>query len=169
MKLIVCSDSHGRRASLESIFRQHPDAEVLIFLGDGARDWENADLPYGPNCRIIQVAGNCDRGSDKAITSVDNIGAHKFFITHGHWFHVRAGGEYLAMSARDEGCDVALYGHTHCPYQGTILGVHVFNPGAVLNGHYGTIELDGDQITFHNWQLIPGSDASEEITPPSMG
>ena len=44
MKLLVLSDSHGYDEQLVAMILGHPDADAVIFLGDGERDFDTALL-----------------------------------------------------------------------------------------------------------------------------
>jgi len=44
MRILVLSDSHGRAGNIYDVIEKHPEAEVIVFLGDGERDFENADI-----------------------------------------------------------------------------------------------------------------------------
>ena len=64
MRLLVASDSHRAAGTLLDIVELHlEDSDVLLFLGDGENDLENVRMLY-PRLHILQVAGNCDWGSD---------------------------------------------------------------------------------------------------------
>lgn len=154
MKILVVSDSHGRADYLTAIVYEHLDCSTIIHLGDGEHDFDNIrDLPELKDKRIIQVRGNCDFNSDLPITSFENIGPFRFYITHGYMQHVKLGPEYLLMDAEKYNCQVALFGHTHHPYQNYYDGVYLFNPGAVCNGKYGIIEIVGENILLNHCSL----------------
>ena len=38
MKIVVMSDSHGVRQTLEMVMNKQPDADLYIHLGDGERE-----------------------------------------------------------------------------------------------------------------------------------
>ena len=86
MKLLVMSDSHGHDEILADIIMEHPDADAVIFLGDGEWDFENAINACGirEEKTICQVRGNCDRGSREPETIVREFAGVRFFMTHGH-------------------------------------------------------------------------------------
>ena len=56
---------------------------------------------------------------------------HKIFATHGHAYGVEWGIERLSYAALEEGCDIAMYGHTNVPeiIQGD--DITVINPGSI--------------------------------------
>lgn len=77
------------------------------------------------------VLGNNDFFSHLDREREIEIGGHRIFITHGHYYGVSMGPEGLADEARSRGCDIAMYGHTHKPFLGKLGGVTVLNPGSL--------------------------------------
>ena len=70
-KLLVFSDSHGRAGKMSAVFSEHPDAELIIFLGDGLRD--AVRVLCGCEKTVAAVCGNCDSSGD--IEAAKAIGA----------------------------------------------------------------------------------------------
>ena len=62
MRLLVLSDSHGRKNLLLKAVELHPEADAVIFLGDGERDIEFLKEIY-PELKLYAVCGNCDFNS----------------------------------------------------------------------------------------------------------
>lgn len=156
MKLLVMSDSHGYTEKMRTIINDNRDAECIIFLGDGEHDWDDcmADIPGMNARRQIAVCGNCDPCSFLPVTSFDNIGDHKFYITHGFRQNVKITLDSIYMDALKNERDVVLFGHTHRPFYEEYNGVHLFNPGAVMNGRYGVINIDADgDLSFEHYEL----------------
>lgn len=155
MKILVLSDSHGCSELLQDIANAYaPVIDTVLFCGDGARDWDTVrSLPSMRDKRQIAVAGNCDMLSDLPRTSFDNIGAYRFYVTHGHLQYVKEGFDYLAADVETNDRQVAVFGHTHRQYCGRWGDIFLFNPGAVLNSCYGTIHIHDDTggITFRHW------------------
>ena len=46
MKVIICSDSHGAFAAAEQVLEQQPEAAAVLFLGDGAEEWDDLHEIY---------------------------------------------------------------------------------------------------------------------------
>ena len=44
------------------------------------------------------------------------IGRYKTLLTHGHYYNVSVGAEYLKQEARARGFDIVMFGHTHRPF-----------------------------------------------------
>lgn len=97
---------------------------------------------------LYQVRGNCDRESREAVTLLRKISGVSFYITHGYEQGVKFGLEKLAAFAKEEGCSVALYGHTHGARLTEIDGVTLFNPGSAANGSYGIIKIENGTAEF---------------------
>lgn len=126
-----------------------PDA--LIHLGDFYDDGI-AIAEENPSIPMHQVPGNCDRyrfcGLKPEVLCYPVCGV-KLYMTHGHMHGVKSGTYRLLISARENGAQAALYGHTHCAdcHQEED-GLWVLNPGACgsSGGSVGLIETDGTNI-----------------------
>jgi len=148
MKILVVSDTHRNYGALEAIIRKNPDADMLIHLGDGEHEFDDASHVF-PQFPMVYVGGNCDYGFHKTTHIVDACG-QKIFCCHGHTVGVRMGISALVNTAKQNGCNIALYGHTHVYLTEVSDGVYVMNPGSPdcpRGGNkpsYGVIELDND-------------------------
>ena len=67
-------------------------------------------------------------------------------MCHGHAYGVKRGLDELAVNAQREGCALALYGHTHEKRDTVISGVRLINPGALKNGNFAILTIDGDAV-----------------------
>ena len=140
MRILVVSDSHGDSFTLSRIIRNHPTAEVVIFLGDGESDIHRCGI-HLIDKHVIKVRGNCDFYSELEENVTQVIEGKKFFITHGFLENVKFGIDNLIYKGQSLGADIILYGHTHTPVSKYIDGVYVFNPGSVRDGNYGFIDI----------------------------
>ena len=133
MKAAVFSDTHANIALMLQAAREYrPD--VFIHLGDHERDAEALRREF-PDVPLYAVAGNCDPGSSAPLARVVPLGELKIFICHGHSFGVDWGDvSRLVYAAQEQGCALALYGHTHRPDRQEIGGVQVVNPGTAGRG-----------------------------------
>ncbi len=131
MKILVFSDSHGNDNYMKKAIKMHPDAEVLIYLGDGLSDF--LSLP-SVNSAKLYVRGNCDwhptYSSTPTIDSI-NLSGKKIVYLHGHTHSVKSGLETLKALASDMSADLVLFGHTHKPVEHYGDGTYYFNPGTV--------------------------------------
>ncbi len=170
MKILVISDTHGRRDRVETLLRLHRGAEIVLFLGDGARDLSES-LSYEGRA-IAGVRGNCDAESfsDFPEELLLNLGAYTVMMTHGHCYSVKSGTDRAICRAAERGADLLLYGHTHLPEErylpeGSMIGdlvlkkpLWVMNPGSLgkpLEGKpsYGIIEIRGEHILLSHGTL----------------
>ncbi len=132
MRIIVISDTHGRYRALASIVLANLNADAFIHLGDGEEEYQRviSDFPQVAS-KFYYIKGNCDYGSQRPLSAVlDLAPGHRIFATHGHRYAVKYDLGALIQSAKEQGCDIALYGHTHvqlCTYEDEI---HIMNPGS---------------------------------------
>lgn len=124
MKILILSDSHGRRELIERALRDHPDCDMLIHAGDGYDDVGPSDAPS-----LIRVPGNCDRSVDADDHVVFEAEGIKILVTHGNLQRVSYGYSKLTAMAKDLGCGVAIFGHTHHALCTVKHGVLLVNPG----------------------------------------
>ncbi len=152
MRIVVISDSHGRWPNIIEAIVNWPTAEVVYFLGDGARDYEDAKSIHGCNKAFIGVRGNCDMYCDLPFKDVRSLGSAKIYATHGHCEHVKYGIEELKHQARKEGCNIVIFGHTHEAVSIYEDGLYIFNPGTMKYGQYGVIDItDGGIICLNKY------------------
>lgn len=138
MRIIVISDTHGSFHALESVFLRNSDADWFIHLGDGERDLDGflAENPqFTP--KVVHVCGNCDPCSLSPGFFILPVGGHRIYATHGHTFGVKSSIEILKRTARENGCDIVLYGHTHIRFNGYDDGLYILNPGSAGCPHDG--------------------------------
>jgi putative phosphoesterase len=151
MKILIVSDSHRMNGNLKiAIDREKPD--MLIHLGDIESDTDSVALWAGaPKTPCIFIKGNCDRysGSDELRdTAIFPLKGHKFYCCHGHHEFVHYDLTGLCIEAATNECDIALFGHTHVPYDSwgdafknnkaykeidpyASAGIRVLNPGSI--------------------------------------
>lgn len=153
MRILVLSDSHGMPSRILDAVEAHPEAEALIFLGDGERDLDTAESYYHSLPNVIKVAGNCDFSSDLPLLRVVTLGGKKIYCTHGHTEHVKYGTDELLLRARQENADIVLYGHTHTGVTCYDDGLYIMNPGSIRDGHYGMIDIVPGGIMLNEAKL----------------
>ena len=128
MKITVVSDTHNNFDILYDIVRKNLDSDLFIHLGDGEREFEDVRSAFSDKA-FVYVKGNCDYG-DWPLFSRLSLGGHEFYICHGDRFPRSELAGYLYATAQTNGCDIALFGHTHVPYDKTVNTVRLFNPGS---------------------------------------
>ena len=52
-------------------------------------------------------------------------------MTHGHTMSVGYDNDRLLQAAKENGADIAMFGHTHLPYLATEDGIMLLNPGSL--------------------------------------
>ena len=131
MRIIVISDTHGDHRSLEKVILRNTDADWIFHLGDGERELDEF-LLYHPELapKVIHVAGNCDFNSLSPEYAVLPVMDHKLLATHGHLYGVRGSLGMLKMLAKENGCDIILFGHTHMRCERCEDGFYIMNPGS---------------------------------------
>ena len=133
MKAAVFSDTHTNLAlCLEAVRRCRPDA--IIHLGDHDRD-ARAIAQEFPEIPMYSVCGNCDLAPTSPVSDTVQLGPVKAFITHGHLYNVDYDRvDSLVYAAQEQGCRLAMFGHTHRPLYQEVGGVTVLNPGTAGKG-----------------------------------
>ena len=145
MRLLVFSDSHGTPYYMRQALLMHPEADRIVFLGDGERDLDYLGAELGGRS-VTAVCGNCDFYSSLPANEILKIGGHGILCTHGHLEGVKHGETMLVAKARDMKMDVALYGHTHAQIKSYEDGLHVMNPGCAADGYYGMVDITDSGI-----------------------
>lgn len=160
MKILVVSDTHRKDDNLKIALEREMPIDMLIHLGDAEGSEKYIGEWVNPECRLEMVLGNNDFFSMLDREREIRIGKFKALLTHGHYYGVSMGAEGLAEEARNRGCDIALFGHTHKPYFAKVGGVTVINPGSLSyprqegrKGSYGimTVNEDGDVEYSQNY------------------
>lgn len=127
--VIVLSDTHGNRRAIDGLDGVLSEANIIVHLGDTSSDGAYIRSKY-PNKTYV-INGNCDPmkvGEDELVLDIEGI---KIFATHGHMYGVKYSTEKLVYRAKELGCGVALYGHSHHATEEQIGGVLTVNPGCM--------------------------------------
>ncbi len=154
VRIIAVSDSHGDRMALKRVIEAAKDSgDIFIHLGDGEREVEVMRSLY-PDIDLRHVAGNCDYGSVSPDFDIIYAGGVKVFACHGHRLSIKYGRDNLLMAARDNGCAAALFGHTHCRFEGYEYGIHLLNPGSC------SCPRDGNKPSYGFLDITPNGIAT---------
>ena len=131
MKVLVISDTHGcaNRALIAHSLSEPVDA--IIHLGDGAADAEL--LRAALDVPVINVAGNCDSGSNAPRERLWECEGKRILLTHGDAYQVKSGLARLRQRAGAVGADAVLFGHTHQRILENHAGLLLVNPGTLSN------------------------------------
>lgn len=149
LKILVFADSHGYNMGMAyAVDREKPDA--VLHLGDHADDAQDLGRAF-PGLIIISVRGNNDYGTDAPLFCVTTLGGVRMYLTHGHRERVYGGScGIVAQRAREEGCALAFFGHTHRVQVERKDGVLVCNPGSISlprggPASYGRLTVENGQ------------------------
>lgn len=158
MKILALSDSHGNIGYLERICDMHSDADLILFAGDGI-----SDIQYlkAYTEKILCVHGNRDaifRGIYAPAARTLEAAGKSVYLTHGHHLNVKLSYGMAERFARDNGIDILVFGHTHIPFESCRARddggyIRLFNPGAVKDGSFGLIMIDGENVLMSHGVL----------------
>ncbi len=140
MRILVLSDSHGDFFSMKKAIEMQPDAEAVVFLGDGYREFEQAK-PLLEGKRIYNVIGNNDFYCKYPKNAFIEEGGLKIYITHGHYDYVKSSLSRVVDIAKRNNCQLVLYGHTHNQQEDNYDGIKFFCPGALRSDEYGVVDI----------------------------
>ena len=151
MKIIILSDSHSMtKQTLLQFIKNHP-ASYYIHCGD-------IYMPYTPLevDHFYNVRGNNDFiNLPKDLTlDIDHL---KFFICHGHLFHIDESPYELEAYASNHHLDVVCFGHTHNPTYYKKENTIFINPGSMTfprgqypHPTYCVFETTNQEVTFYD-------------------
>lgn len=145
--MIVISDSHGRQAAIGKLLPLFAENDYIVHLGDGASDMREIAAQYPEKTYVVK--GNCDfsRGIGELVLEAEGV---RMLLCHGHAYGVKSGIGRLAAHAKELGCSVALYGHTHRAAIEEQDGVLCINPGSLgsrSEPSYCYLVVHGEKVT----------------------
>lgn len=141
MRIVVISDSHRALGNLFEIVEKHiNDADMFVFLGDIDSDFDSV-LDLYPSIKYHRVAGNNDWSSPYPPQKLITAGGKRILIAHGHTYRVKYGYDDIIRESRSVRADICLFGHTHTQYTNYDNGLYIMNPGAVMSGKYGMVDI----------------------------
>lgn len=128
MKVLICSDTHGKYDNLLDVIEKEGPFDLLIHCGDTEGGEYKIRTAAGCDCKIVK--GNNDYFSDLPKEAVFPLGGKKVWVTHGHTYYVGLDTAMIKNEARAMGADVVMFGHTHKPFleQSDVICV---NPGSI--------------------------------------
>lgn len=155
MKVLVISDTHGDVNRAFSAHTLSEPVDIIIHLGDGCADADQ--LRAALDVPVINIAGNCDPGSNAPRERVWECEGKRILLTHGDAYQVKSGLAKLRQRAEDIGADAVLFGHTHQGVLENHSGLLLVNPGTLLNvGHhrsYAVLNILPEGITARHFDI----------------
>ncbi len=127
-KIIILSDTHGNLNDLKKLTSLLEEADLILFAGDGVNDF--SVFPLEIYKKIKMVSGNCDFSSvDREL--IFEVEKKRIMLCHGDRYRVKSGLMPLFLHAKEVGCDVVVYGHTHDARIDENEGILFINPGTL--------------------------------------
>lgn len=149
MRILVLSDSHRHIANLVEAISNEPTAEIIYFLGDGTYEMDEVREIFKEKMFIV-VRGNCDFMDTVPLCDIRNVDTCKIYASHGATENVKLSYIGIKRAAKEQMCNIALFGHTHEKYYSYEDGLHLFNPGSIKEGSYGVIDImENGVMCFH--------------------
>ena len=129
--IIAFSDSHNMPLP-RRLVEVANESKYVFFLGDGISSLGDILCLKG----FHGVKGNCDSHAfqDEEVIEIDGV---KILITHGDKYHVKRGLLELDLRARELGCTLVFYGHTHFAKIDESAGITFICPGAIFAPYSG--------------------------------
>ena len=150
MRIVVVSDTHGDFFALQNVLVRNFSADLIIHLGDGESELMRfVRLHPDIERKVINIKGNCDNDSKSPDFLVIPFMEHRIFATHGHLYGVNASLSRIKMLAKENECDIVLFGHTHVSCQSYEDGLYIMNPGSA------SCPRDGRATTFGHIDISP--------------
>ena len=148
-RILVTSDTHGYYAPISDYILSRNDIDLLIHAGDGVEDV--ISIAYETQIPYYVVRGNNDYYTNEAYDKVIEKDGIKIFLTHGHHYGVYGGSGEVFDKARQNNCQIAIYGHTHIYKNEEIDGIIILNPGSVSlprdnNPGFMLMDIENGQI-----------------------
>jgi phosphoesterase, MJ0936 family len=158
LRILVCSDSHGDQSAMQRAIREQPQAQIILFLGDGAEEAAAARAQLPPGKRLLTVRGNNDWHCGAPDFDELTVEDRKIFFTHGHLFRVKYDLYAATCAAKRRKADLLLFGHTHEPLIDYDDGLYLMNPGALCRAWnpcpgYGTVDITPAGILLNTVKL----------------
>lgn len=142
--LLIVSDSHGHTDGIASLIQQTGLPDLILHLGDHQEPLE--EITWELDCPVLGVAGNCDHSlatADLPDNRLIILAGRRFFLTHGHRYHVKNDLQNLFRIATQDPwrADFILFGHTHRQLVRQLFSdgreIYLLNPGSAFPGREG--------------------------------
>lgn len=165
MRILAISDTHGRYDILEKIILGNLHADAFLHLGDGEYEIKRLLEAYPElQPKFYCVRGNSDVSYDNTMPEsliLEASDGHKIFACHGHRHWVYYDTIAIAQAAKEQGCDIAVHGHTHSRRECYDDGVHILNPGSASQprdgkpASYAWIDTSPQGVVFNILPVDP--------------
>lgn len=151
VKILTISDNHGIDHEMVQLLADYRDSvDYIVHCGDSEFPkqhsvWSLVD---------VSVKGNMDFGENYPLDSLLNTPIGKIYVAHGHLLSVNGTRIRLANEAKENGANIAFYGHTHVLGAEMVEGVLCINPGSFNHSRgsvpkrtFAIISIDETSVT----------------------
>ena len=87
-------------------------------------------------------------------SDIRSVDLAKIYASHGAEENVKLSYVGIKRAARENNCNISLFGHTHEKYYSYEDGLHLFNPGSIKDGYYGVIDITENGIMCFHKNLL---------------
>jgi hypothetical protein len=148
--IIAASDNHGNMDIVNDLIDAYPQADLFVHCGDLEGDFHQLR-------RFVAVRGNNDWDYNIPEQRIIRVKNHKILLVHSHQFPYSLREKRMAKRAKELGCDIVIYGHTHVGDQSVVDGVTMINPGSMRlprdgkSPSYAVITIEDDGEIHTEW------------------
>ncbi|MFS0574954.1 metallophosphoesterase [Sporosarcina sp. 179-K 3D1 HS] len=135
MKIIAMSDSHGDRETVKTV--SNLSGNAFFHCGDSELSFDDPLLE-----KFHTVRGNCDSDHRFPSNVLVEIGDKKVLAVHGHEHDVKRSMMMLYYTAKEQGANIVLFGHSHLYGAEVEDGILFLNPGSTR------LPRGGNEATF---------------------
>ncbi|MBR0137046.1 MAG: YfcE family phosphodiesterase [Erysipelotrichaceae bacterium] len=142
MKIVVMSDSHSYDDRVRDVISANRNADAFLHCGD-----LESDPRYFPEVNFVTV--NNDWGAEFPKEAVFNFNGVGIYMNHSDRLYPDRV-KVLVQKAKQNNCQIAIYGHTHRIDDRIVDGIRVLNPGSLFYNRdmselgYFVIDIDPD-------------------------
>lgn len=129
MKILIVSDTHRRDGNFLKVLEKEAPIDHMIHCGDVEGSEQMMEEACG--CPVDMVQGNNDFFSTLPKEKELDIEGRRVLLTHGHYYYVSQGNEFIRREAIARRYDIVMYGHTHKPVVDIQKNLTVLNPGSL--------------------------------------
>ncbi|MGN0299017.1 MAG: metallophosphoesterase family protein [Lachnospiraceae bacterium] len=129
MRVLIVSDTHKHTNVLEKVLAKIGKIDLMIHLGDVINQEEY--IRSLAACPVEMVAGNNDYFSNLPQEKEIRIKQYRVLLTHGHYYYVNTGTQFILREAEARGYDIVMFGHTHMPVIEKRNHTYAINPGSI--------------------------------------
>ena len=145
-QILVVSDTHGRNSVHAELRNLYPNADAYLHCGD-------SESPASELDGFVSVKGNNDLYYDYPAQIILDLDGVRILLIHGHQYPMYHMVERLILKAKEEECQLVLYGHSHAFKVTREDGITLVNPGSIHHNRdaslpsYAVITLNKGEIT----------------------